>query len=180
MDFKVKYLGYFIFSFLFLFSGCENLLSKGAPENMRRAAAAQFGGSISFNFRKGFVSFKGKDSELIYTFFGKGELPADLPQDVYFDKTINVKACVRTPRASNIEIEEDKEQSTISNDYQEKMKENGWTLENEGNMSALGELQFSKEGRLVEVSFTPLLDNRTQTFVVIHSTQTKDNISSAS
>ncbi len=148
------------------------MLERGSSERMRQAAARQLGGKISVDFKKGIVSLKSKESLLIYTVFGSGELPEGLPSDIYFDKTNKVKACIINRNSFNLEMENIKGQDIISSEYKDKMQNFGWSLENEGNMSALGELQFSKEGRSVEISFTSLMDNHTQVFVIVRSSQT--------
>jgi hypothetical protein len=127
-----------------LYAGCRRTTTVTDSEG-HKATVTQKGNSVE-------ITSKGKDGQEVR--LGEGvALPEDFPKDVaIYPKATVFMSSKEKKGTMSVMLKIANPAQSVATFYQEKLKENGWDIENTTNVGNLTMLQAVKEGRKLAVS----------------------------
>ena len=94
---------------------------------------------------------EGPDGVQTFRAGGAGEMPKDVPADVYVLSGVDVVSSITTPGGANLSLKSSSPKADVVSKYATEMKAQGWTTETTMDMGETAMLSFAKDNRQASV-----------------------------
>ena len=94
---------------------------------------------------------EGPDGVQTFRAGGAGEMPKDLPADLYVQAGAEVVSSISTPGGMNLSLKSSDSKADVVAKYAAGMKDKGWTTESTMDMGEMAMLSFAKDNRAASV-----------------------------